>query len=46
MSLYFNQLKAVTYRNFLLKKNNKNKTFQEIFIPIYLILIICKYNII
>jgi ATP-binding cassette subfamily A (ABC1) protein 5 len=40
MSLFINQLKAVTYRNFLLKKYNKRKTFQEIFIPIYLILII------
>jgi len=40
MSIFLNQLKAVTYRNFLLKKNNKNKTFQEIFIPIYIILVI------
>jgi len=40
MSSFYCQLKAVTLRNFLLKKYNKSKTFQEIFIPLYLILII------
>lgn len=40
MSLFFTQLKALTYRNYLIKKNNKQKLFQELFIPIYLILII------
>jgi len=40
MSLFYSQLKALVYRNYLLKKNNKQKTFQEFFIPFYLILII------
>jgi len=40
MSLFFNQLKAVTYRNYLIKKNNKSKTIQEIFFPLYFVLLI------
>lgn len=40
MSLFYSQLKAVTWRNYQLKKANKAKTFQEIFIPLYLVLIL------
>ncbi|ORX60084.1 P-loop containing nucleoside triphosphate hydrolase protein [Piromyces finnis] len=40
MSLFLNQLKAVTYRNILIKKNNKKKTFQELFLPIYFVFFI------
>jgi len=40
MGLFFNQLKGVIYRNFLLKKSNLSNTFQEIFIPLYLIIVL------